>query len=108
MLVSVFTVNGGVISKEVGQSGQSTVGMSGSLEKKSLVPSKNLHSNLIVIDMIYNPILTKLVKDAKKNGLKTIDGSRMFLHQGIEAFELLTNHRPSISVMEKVLMEALR
>lgn len=84
------------------------VGMKGTLEKKSIVPPKNLRSDLIVIDMVYNPIITKLIKDAKKNGAKTIDGSRMFLHQGIAAFELLTNHKPSINTMENALTEALK
>jgi len=84
------------------------IGMKGKLETKSLVPSKYLHSNLIVIDIVYNPVITKLLNDAKKKDLEIIDGSRMFLHQAIASFELLTSHKPSISVMEKTLKGALR
>lgn len=84
------------------------IGMKGELETKSLVPSNCFHSNLIVIDIVYNPIITKLLRDAKKKDLEIIDGSRMFLHQAIASFELLTNQKPSLRVMEKTLTEALK
>ena len=84
------------------------VGMKGKFENISLIPEKLLHSNLIVIDIVYNPILTKLIADAKKKDLKTIDGSRMFLHQAAASFEIFTNKKPSLKVMEKALYEVLK
>ena len=49
-------------------------------------------SNLgVVIDVIFNPLKTKLVLDAKKRGIKAVGGLQMLVAQGIRANELFTN-----------------
>ena len=49
-------------------------------------------SNLgVVIDVIFNPLRTKLVLDAKKRGIKAVGGLQMLVAQGIKANELFTN-----------------
>jgi shikimate dehydrogenase len=40
------------------------------------------------MDVVYNSLETKLIKEAKEVGVKTIDGVDMFVNQGVEAFEL--------------------
>lgn len=56
-------------------------------------PVKDLsafHKNLVVCDIVYNPIETKLMKEAKAAGCKCVGGKGMLLWQGVSAFKLFT------------------
>ena len=56
---------------------------------KTLVPAKLLakaKKNLVVYDIIYDPIKTILLKDSEEKGLKTINGLRMNLIQAVLAY----------------------
>lgn len=65
-----------------------TVGMK---ENRSLVP-KRLLKDMTVMDIVYTPPKTKLLKDAEKNGCRTITGLEMFAHQARAQFRLFTGH----------------
>ena len=41
-----------------------------------------LHSSLVVLDAVYFPLETTLLRDAKRSGAKTVDGLWMLVHQG--------------------------
>ena len=41
-----------------------------------------LHSSLVVLDAVYYPLETTLLRDAKLAGAKTVDGLWMLVHQG--------------------------
>lgn len=85
-----------------------SVGMKGNQEGKSLVSSDKLSPRLVVMDMVYHPLKTKLLKDAEKIGAKTIDGSRMLLHQGVAAFEFLVGIEAPVDAMETALSDVLK
>lgn len=56
-------------------------------------PVKDLsafHKDLVVCDIVYNPIETKLLKEAKAAGCKCVGGKGMLLWQGVSAFKLFT------------------
>jgi shikimate dehydrogenase len=74
---------------------------------ESLVPKELLHPKLAVFDIVYNPLETKLIAEAKEAGCTVILGHKMFLYQGTEQFELFTGHEAPVSVMEEVLLKAL-
>ncbi|MFQ5406458.1 MAG: shikimate dehydrogenase, partial [Candidatus Micrarchaeia archaeon] len=57
---------------------------------QSPIPKQILHKKQTVFDAVYNPKQTKLLKDAKAKGCKTISGHAMLLYQGTAAFELWT------------------
>lgn len=78
------------------------VGMSPNADV-SCVPASLLHSDLAVMDIVYNPRETKLLKDADQAGCKTIPGLEMFLHQAVAQFELWTNQTAPVDVMRRVL-----
>lgn len=60
------------------------------------------HKNLVVADAVYNPIETKLLKEAKEAGCKTVGGKGMLLWQGVSAFKLFTGQdMPVEEVKEK-------
>ncbi|WP_455644675.1 shikimate dehydrogenase [Methanosphaera sp.] len=61
-----------------------------------------------VMDIIYNPLETNLLKQAKINGAKTIPGTHMLINQGIIAFEIFTGRTPSYESFEKPLLEHLK
>ena len=44
--------------------------------------------DLVVTDVVYNPIKTKMILDAEAAGCKAIGGKGMLLYQGVEAFKL--------------------
>ena len=48
------------------------------------------NSNQIVYDVIYNPLKTRFLSEAEKNGCKIINGLGMLLYQGIAAYEIWT------------------
>jgi shikimate dehydrogenase len=71
------------------------------------VPENVLKEGMIVFDAVYNPIETKLLRDARKRGCHTVDGLTMFINQAAEQFRLWTNIDPPIELMSKVVREIL-
>jgi shikimate dehydrogenase len=78
------------------------IGMSPKTEA-SCVPTALLHKGLAVMDIVYNPRDTRLLKDARQAGCVTISGLEMFLHQAVAQFELWTNQTAPADVMRAVL-----
>jgi len=83
------------------------VGMSPKADSTS-VPAWLLHAGLSVMDIVYNPLETRLLKDAKHAGCKTIPGLEMFLNQAVAQFELWTNQPAPVDVMRTVLESHFR
>jgi shikimate dehydrogenase len=67
------------------------------------VPASLLHAGLAVMDIVYNPRETRLLKEAKRAGCKTIPGLEMFLNQAVTQFELWANQSAPVDVMRAVL-----
>lgn len=78
------------------------IGMSPKIEI-SCVPAPMLHAGLAVMDIVYNPRETRLLKDARQAGCITIPGLEMFLHQAVAQFELWTGQTAPAGVMRTVL-----
>jgi shikimate dehydrogenase len=57
-------------------------------ENESPVVISKSVKNTILIDIIYNPFETKLIKDAKINGIYAVNGLPMLIYQGIESFKI--------------------
>ncbi len=69
-----------------------------------------LPKSAAVCDIVYNPLETKLLKDAAARGHKTIDGLGMLMHQAAPSFEAFFGVRPKVTpalraTLEKVLRE---
>ncbi|MCF6092906.1 shikimate dehydrogenase [Microaerobacter geothermalis] len=85
-----------------------SVGMFPNIEEIPISPDL-LHSNLLVSDLIYNPMETKLLIEAEKRGASIHKGLGMFIYQGALAFQLWTGKEAPISLMrETVLQELLK
>ncbi len=61
-----------------------------------------LSRHLIVSDIVYNPLMTKLMKDARQIGCTVVDGLGMLIYQGAAAFRLWTGVEPLIHEMSEV------
>jgi shikimate dehydrogenase len=70
----------------------------------SLIPKRLFEKNHVVFDMVYNPVKTKLVRDAESCGARTISGIEMFLHQATKSFEIWTGIMPEIESARKVIV----
>ena len=74
---------------------------------ESPVPKELLHSDLFVFDVIYNPLETKLMKDATEIGCQTLSGLDMLVNQGVLAFEWFTGKTPNSSLMKNKIIDFL-
>ncbi|QQE73129.1 shikimate dehydrogenase [Brevibacillus composti] len=66
-----------------------------------------LHANLIVSDLIYNPLETRLLKAAAAKGAQIHSGIGMFVNQGALAFELWTGEDAPTETMREVVLQQL-
>ena len=72
------------------------------------VPAGDLHAQMTVMDIIYNPLQTRLLQAAQAAGAQTIDGVAMFVYQGAMQFELWTGKAAPVDLMKKTVYEALQ
>ncbi len=77
-----------------------SVGMSPNTNE-TLVTANLLKPGLIVYDIVYNPIKTKLLKEAEAAGAETIGGIDMLVWQGALAFEEWTNLKAPVKLMKE-------
>jgi shikimate dehydrogenase len=82
------------------------LGMSPKINESPVIP-KYLHPNLLVYDIIYNPLKTKLMSDAEKIGAKILGGLWMLVYQGLEAFKIWTGIEPRAQTMYDAALGAL-
>jgi shikimate dehydrogenase len=76
--------------------------------EESLVPSDLLRSDLVVMDVVYNPLETKLLRDAKAVGAKAVDGVNMLVYQAVASFKLWTGIDPPVDMMFRTAYSVLR
>jgi shikimate dehydrogenase len=72
-----------------------------------LVPEETIKDGMVVMDIVYNPIETKLLAMARLRGCLTVSGLAMFIYQGAEQFRLWTGLEPPIEVMTAAAEKAL-
>lgn len=77
-------------------------------EDATLVSADMMHPDLVVFDIVYNPMETKLLREAKRAGVKKrVDGVKMLVYQGAASFRIWTKEEPPIKTMEKAVKDAL-
>jgi len=73
----------------------------------SPVPAEALHADLTVLDAVYRPLKTRLLRDARASGATTVDGAWMLLYQGAAAFERWTGEPAPVERMDAALRHRL-
>jgi shikimate dehydrogenase len=66
-----------------------------------------LRPGLLVMDIVYKPIETTLVRQARAAGCTVIHGGRMLLHQAAAQFELYTGQAAPLDAMDRALQQAI-
>jgi len=74
---------------------------------QSPVRHELLRPDLCVMDIIYNPLETKLTKEARATGAKVISGVDMLVYQGAASFEIWTTYPAPVKVMKKAVFNKL-
>jgi shikimate dehydrogenase len=84
-----------------------SIGMKPKVDE-SLVAPKLLRPDLAVMDIVYNPIETKLAKDSKAAGAKVVSGVEMLIYQGAASFEIWTGKSAPVEVMRQAALNHLQ
>jgi shikimate dehydrogenase len=76
-------------------------------EDATLVPEQLFRPGQVVFDVVYNPLETKMLRQAKARGLTVIPGVEMFINQAILQFERFSGAAAPEELMRRVVLERL-
>ena len=83
-----------------------SVGMHPNVDDTPL-DAQHLQRGLVVFDAVYNPLETRLLREARERGCTTVTGFEMFVNQAVEQFELWTGDPAPVEVMAEVVRRRL-
>ena len=76
-------------------------------EDSTPVRTDLLENGMTVMDLVYNPLDTCFLREARKKGCVVVDGVSMFVHQGAAQFELWTGQTAPVAVMRQAVLDEL-
>ena len=85
----------------------SPVGMSPNVNESPFL-ARDFKEGMVVFDSVYNPLETRLLREAKSAGCTVIAGSELFVNQAARQFELWTGQPAPIDIMRQVLLQKLK
>jgi len=71
------------------------------------LPSGLLSPEMVVMDVVYNPVETRLIKEAREIGARTITGTDMLVYQAAEQERIWLGVDPPLPVMREALLREL-
>jgi shikimate dehydrogenase len=74
---------------------------------RSIISGDGLREGMVVMDVIYNPKETRILKVAREKGCLTVSGLDMFIFQGAEQFRLWTGLEAPLDDMTAAVTGAL-
>ncbi len=83
-----------------------SVGM-GAQVANSPMAADSLKNFPVVMDIVYAPLATRLLREARAAGCRTVDGLAMLLYQGVAQFELWTGAEAPVALMREQLLAGL-
>jgi len=81
------------------------LGMTPNIDQSPLPESTNLSKHTRIYDLVYNPRETKLVRDARSQGLQATTGLGMLIEQAALGFELWTGIKPPKDILYASVVE---
>jgi len=73
-----------------------------------LIEDKQIHKNIFVYDLIYNPVETRLISQARQRGARFSNGLGMLLYQGALSFEHFTGKKAPVKIMQAALEKGVK
>jgi shikimate dehydrogenase len=74
----------------------------------SPLPREILRRGMVVMDIVYQPLKTKLLQDAEEQGCRTINGLEMLSRQAAVQIEIWTKKRPEVRQINEDLWQAIK
>jgi len=84
------------------------LGTKGAAENATIATAEQMHGLSLIYDLVYNPIQTRLLKEARIAGVPALGGVDMVLAQGRKQFEIWTGETPSVPVMRAAILDRLK
>lgn len=100
-LYKIDTVNADIIINTT------SIGMYPEIDDLSF-PLTLLNPGMVVMDIVYNPLKTKLLVQAEKKNCTTIDGLTMFVNQGAAQFKAWTGISPDTELIRQTIIDGNR
>ncbi len=82
------------------------VGMQGAAAGLPL-PARLLNSRPLVLDCVYNPLCTPLLRAAQARGCRTVFGLEVFVRQGARQFKLFTGQTTPVETLQRAVLRRL-
>lgn len=82
------------------------VGMYPNIDETNIKDVHIFRKDLVVADVVYNPIKTRMLKEAEAAGCITVDGLGMLLWQGAEAFYLYTGQKMPVREVQELFLNS--
>ena len=76
-------------------------------QRETPFPKKLLRKGMVVMDIVYQPLQTRLLREAKEEGCLTINGLEMFIRQGVAQLMIWTGRRPDLKQIRNELCKTL-
>jgi shikimate dehydrogenase len=76
-------------------------------EHESPLPAAALRSGIWVADVVYNPLETVLLRQARAAGAHAVDGLGMLVYQGVAQQQLWTGREPPGDIMRQAALAAM-
>lgn len=83
------------------------IGMSPEIDETPPLDWQALRSEAVVCDLVYNPLETRLLAEARQRGHKTVGGLGMLIEQGAIAFEKWTGVQAPREIMIQAVQDKL-
>jgi len=84
----------------------SPVGMQPNVDQTPF-SKERLKKGMVVFDAVYNPLKTRLLREAEEIGCITIPGIDLFVNQAVDQFELWTGEKAPKDLMREIVIERL-
>ena len=83
------------------------LGTTGAMQEETPATAAQLRGARLACDLVYNPLETRFLREARAAGCQTLGGLPMLVKQGLEQFRLWTGIEASEQVMSHAAQEAL-
>ena len=83
-----------------------SLGTRGEQQDEAPATAKHLRNVRLAYDLVYNPLETHFLREARAAGCETLSGIEMLLAQAVEQFKLWTGREPEVELMRAAALEA--